>query len=78
MVCHGELAQRKPHPRYLTLYFLMVSLGGAIGGLFVALVAPRIFPNYWEMPIAITGRAESVKDSATSADCMLAASHAAR
>jgi hypothetical protein len=55
MVCHGELARRKPHPRYLTLYFLMVSLGGAIGGLFVALLAPRIFPNYWEMPIAITG-----------------------
>lgn len=55
MVCHGELAKRKPHPRYLTLFFLMVSLGGAIGGLFVALIAPRIFPNYWEMPIAITG-----------------------
>lgn len=55
MVCHGELAKRKPHPRYLTLYFLMVSLGGAIGGLFVALIAPRIFPNYWEMPIAIAG-----------------------
>jgi spermidine synthase len=33
----------------------MVSLGGAIGGLFVALIAPRIFPNYWEMPIAIAG-----------------------
>ncbi len=55
MVCHGELAKRKPHPRYLTLYFLMVSLGGAIGGIFVALIAPRIFPNYWEMPIAIAG-----------------------
>ncbi|HEY2845365.1 MAG TPA: fused MFS/spermidine synthase, partial [Bryobacteraceae bacterium] len=55
MVCHGELARRKPHPRYLTLFFLMVSLGGAIGGLFVALLAPHIFPNYWEMPIAITG-----------------------
>ncbi len=53
MVCHGELAKRKPHPRFLTLYFLMVSVGGAIGGLFVALVAPHVFPNYWEMPIAI-------------------------
>jgi spermidine synthase len=53
MVCHGELAKRKPHPRYLTFYFLMVSVGGAIGGLFVALAAPHIFPNYWEMPIAI-------------------------
>ena len=55
MVCHGELAKRKPHPRYLTLFFLMVAVGGAIGGLFVALIAPRIFPNYWEMPIAIAG-----------------------
>jgi len=55
MVCHGELAKRRPHPRYLTLFFLMVSLGGAIGGLFVALLAPRIFPNYWEMPIAVAG-----------------------
>jgi len=55
MVCHGELAKRKPHPRYLTLFFLMVALGGAIGGIFVALIAPRIFPNYWEMPIAIAG-----------------------
>jgi hypothetical protein len=53
MVCHGELAKRRPHPRYLTFYFLMVSVGGAIGGLFVALVAPHVFPNYWEMPIAI-------------------------
>lgn len=52
MLCHGELARRKPHPRYLTQYFLMVSVGGAIGGLFVALIAPRIFHTYLEMPIA--------------------------
>src|SRR5262249_32433775 len=53
MVCHGELARRKPHPRYLTQYFLMVSVGGAIGGLFVAFAAPRVFSSYWEMPIAV-------------------------
>jgi hypothetical protein len=53
MVCHGELAKRKPHPRYLTQYFLMVSVGGALGGLFVAMFAPRFFPSYWEMPIAV-------------------------
>jgi hypothetical protein len=52
MVCHGELARRKPHPRHLTFYFLMVSVGGAIGGLFVALLAPRLFHTYLEMPIA--------------------------
>jgi spermidine synthase len=53
MVCHGELAKRKPHPKYLTQYFLMISVGGAIGGLFVALVAPRLFSSYLEMPIAV-------------------------
>jgi hypothetical protein len=53
MVCHGEMARRKPHPKYLTLYFLMVSAGGALGGLFVAFVAPRLFDNYLEMPIGV-------------------------
>lgn len=55
MVCHGELARRKPHPRYLTLFYLMVSAGGAAGGLFVALAAPRLFTGYWELPIAMVG-----------------------
>ena len=53
MVCHGELAKRKPHPRYLTQYFLMISIGGAIGGLFVAFLAPRVFNGYLEMPISV-------------------------
>jgi hypothetical protein len=55
MVCHGELARKKPHPRYLTLFYLMVSAGGAAGGLFVALAAPRLFTGYWELPIAMVG-----------------------
>jgi len=33
MVCHGELARIKPHPRYLTQFYLMISVGGALGGL---------------------------------------------
>jgi spermidine synthase len=53
MVCHGELALRKPHPRYLTQFYLMVSVGGAAGGLFVALIAPHFFPTYLELPIAV-------------------------
>ena len=53
MVCHGELARAKPHPRYLTQFYLMVSVGGAAGGLFVALVAPRLFRDYLELPIAM-------------------------
>ncbi len=53
MICHGELSKSKPHPRYLTQFFFMVSVGGAIGGLFVAFLAPRVFPDYWEMPISL-------------------------
>jgi hypothetical protein len=53
MFCHGELARRRPAPRYLTLFYLMLSLGGALGGVFVALVAPHLFPGYWELPIAL-------------------------
>ncbi len=53
MVCHGELARAKPHPRYLTQFYLMVSVGGAAGGLFVALAAPRLFHDFLELPIAM-------------------------
>jgi SAM-dependent methyltransferase len=53
MVCHGELARSRPAPRYLTLFYLMVSLGGALGGLFVALIAPRVFDSYLELPVGL-------------------------
>ena len=51
--CNGELALRKPAPRYLTQFYLTISLGGALGGMFVGLVAPRIFPTYFELPLAL-------------------------
>jgi len=53
LFCHGELAHRKPAPSHLTNFYLMVSLGGALGGLFTGLVAPRIFPAYFELPLAL-------------------------
>lgn len=53
--CHGELAATKPAPVHLTQFYLALAAGGALGGLFVALVAPRVFTNYWESPIAIVG-----------------------
>ncbi|MGA3201782.1 MAG: fused MFS/spermidine synthase [Bryobacteraceae bacterium] len=53
MVCHGELARRRPDPRYLTQFYLMVSLGGAVGGLFVAFAAPRLFHSYIELPVGM-------------------------
>jgi hypothetical protein len=54
MLCHGELALRKPAPRYLTSFYLMISLGGALGGIFVALIAPNLFRTFLELPIALT------------------------
>src|SRR5580704_5999980 len=53
MLCHGELARRRPAPQYLTLFYLMVSLGGALGGTFVTLIAPRIFKSNLELPLSI-------------------------
>src|SRR5882672_5462414 len=53
MVCHGELARLKPHPAYLTGFYLMVALGGALGGVFVGLLAPAVFPDLYELPFAM-------------------------
>jgi SAM-dependent methyltransferase len=60
MVCHGELARLKPDPRHLTLFYLMVSIGGAIGGIFVGLIAPHVFSGYYELPIAVVASAALV------------------
>ena len=49
MVCHGELARLAPDPQHLTSYYLLLASGGAIGGVFVALLAPVVFDGYWEL-----------------------------
>ncbi|HMV98213.1 MAG TPA: hypothetical protein PKE48_18065, partial [Anaerolineales bacterium] len=48
MICHGELYRLRPQADHLTSFYLMVSLGGAAGGLFVNLAAPYLFSGYWE------------------------------
>jgi SAM-dependent methyltransferase len=53
MVCHGELARSKPHPRYLTGFYLMLALGGALGGVTVGLVAPNVFDDLYELPLGM-------------------------
>ncbi len=53
MICHGELVRLKPHPRHLTSFYLMISIGGAVGGIFVSLIAPYIFKGYWELPLGL-------------------------
>ncbi len=52
-LCHGELALRRPAPRHLTAFFLCMSVGGVLGGLFNALLAPVAFTHVIEYPIAL-------------------------
>ena len=54
MFAHGELVARKPEPAHLTRFYLMVSLGGAVGGLLVGIAAPLAFAWYWELPLSLT------------------------
>jgi len=53
MFCHGELARLKPHPAYLTSFYLMCALGGVLGALFVAVLAPHVFSGSYELRIAL-------------------------
>jgi hypothetical protein len=53
LVCHGRLAQDRPDPACLTEFYLITSIGGALGGLFNALVAPLIFASIAEYPLVL-------------------------
>jgi len=53
MACHGELARTRPTPVHLTEFYLWMSFGGVLGGLFNALVAPNIFHSIQEYPLAM-------------------------
>lgn len=53
MVCHGELARLRPGNHHLTLYYLTISAGGALGGLFVGLLAPLLFVGFYELQLGI-------------------------
>ncbi|HEV3301776.1 MAG TPA: fused MFS/spermidine synthase [Planctomycetaceae bacterium] len=53
MVCHGELLARRPHPEYLTAYYLVIAAGGAAGGIFVGIVAPLVFSGYYELHLGL-------------------------
>lgn len=53
MLCHGELAQLRPEPAHLTSFYLSMSLGGALGGVFVGVLAPRVFSDYFELHLGI-------------------------
>ncbi|HEY8242250.1 MAG TPA: fused MFS/spermidine synthase [Casimicrobiaceae bacterium] len=53
MFCHGELVRLKPAPRYLTRFYLMISLGGALGSVVVGLLAPLVLPAFFELGAGI-------------------------
>ena len=53
ILCHGELYLLRPAAQYLTTFYLMVSIGGAIGGVFVSLIAPLIFNAYQEFFVGL-------------------------
>ena len=53
MLCHGELYLLRPSAEHLTKFYLMVSIGGAFGGIFVSLIAPVIFNGYWEFFVGL-------------------------
>jgi SAM-dependent methyltransferase len=53
MFCHGEMARLKPDPQHLTRFYLMMSVGGALGAVLVAIVAPLALEGYFELNIAL-------------------------
>lgn len=53
MLCHGELVRIKPPPASLTRFYMMLSLGGACGGLFVGLLAPILFNSFVDLYLGI-------------------------
>ncbi|MCA9060474.1 MAG: hypothetical protein KDA85_18315, partial [Planctomycetaceae bacterium] len=55
MVFHGELVAARPGTKHLTQFYLIISAGGACGGLLIALLAPVIFPVYLEYPLGLVG-----------------------
>jgi hypothetical protein len=66
LACHGEMALDRPNPRHLTEYFLLMSVGGMLGGLFNGIIAPVVFQAgvyeyYIVMVVACMVRPEYVK-----------------
>lgn len=53
LVCHRELYLRRPAASKLTEFYLLMSLGGVLGGIFAALIAPQIFTTIFEFPLLL-------------------------
>ena len=55
MTCHGEMVRKRPAREHLTLFYLTVAAGGAVGGFGVAVIAPALFDGFWEYHLALAG-----------------------
>jgi len=53
MLCHGEMVRLRPSARYLTEFYLMISAGGALGGVLVSLVSPAVFTTFFEWKVGL-------------------------
>ncbi|HTU26126.1 MAG TPA: fused MFS/spermidine synthase, partial [Pirellulales bacterium] len=53
LVCHGELVRRRPDPSRLTGFYLAIAAGGALGGMFVSLLAPVLFSTFFEWRLGL-------------------------
>lgn len=60
MVCHGELYRLRPQTEHVTTYYLAISAGGAMGGIFVAVIAPLLFTVYHELHLGLLACAAAV------------------
>jgi hypothetical protein len=61
-VCHGELAKDRPDAAHLTAYYIFISLGGLVGGTLTSLVAPFVFKDVSEYPLAVVAAAALAPD----------------
>jgi hypothetical protein len=55
MICHGELIRLKPNKAWLTTYYLAIAVGGVLGGIFVNVIAPFVFNQWWDFYLTLIG-----------------------
>lgn len=53
LLCHSSLADRRPSTKYLTEFYFMLALGGVLGGIFAAIIAPAVFSTTVEYPLLV-------------------------
>lgn len=53
LLCHNTLYALRPHASRLSLFYILVAAGGALGGIFVSFLAPALFKDYWELSLGL-------------------------